>query len=191
MIDVADLMAWLGNPGEPEAVTVIEALEGRAVEIIERETGRYFRAPIEHVEVLRGDGSTLLWLRERPTEIDSVEERARPGEEWTEVPANRYEVEVMTSKLPTPARLRHASRWRADCDYRVTYQFGYAAGQEPGDIRQAVIDLVALKYQERGRGGLRSETIGDYSYTRMSAADLEAVPEIARTVARWRGMVVA
>jgi hypothetical protein len=201
VISVEDLLPWLGNPSEPSVSTVLEALEARAVEIIQAEADRYFGTPIEHVEQLVGDGSDKLYLRERADpEAESVpaitvEYRAETGDAWveiTEAGVDGWEVE-----LPRPVWLGAVLRrkgggvWTAGYQYRVTYTFGYAAGEEPGDIRQAVIDLVSFKYLERGREGLKSETIGDYSYTHMDAADLESLPSIADTVRRWRGVVFA
>lgn len=198
MISADDLLAWLGNPSDPGVTTVLTALEVRAVEIIQSETDRYFGTPIEHVEQLEGDGSDKLYLRERPfPEAESVEGtvveyRAETGDAWVAMDASDWELEY-----PRPiwlgAVLRRAGGdvWEDGYQYRVTYTFGYEAGEEPGDVRQAVIDLVAFKYHERGREGLRSETIGDYSYTRVNAADIQSLPETADTVQRWRGMVFA
>lgn len=201
MISVDDLLPWLGNPGEPGVSQVLEALEARAVEIIQSETDRYFGAAIEHIEQLVGDGSGSLYLRERPfAESESiegtvVEYRAQTGDAWVEIAAggsDGWELEY-----PRPVWLGAVLRrsgggvWTKGYQYRITYTFGYAAGEEPGDIRQAVIDLVSFKYNERGREGLKSETIGDYSYTHMDPADLASLPETADTVQRWRGMVFA
>jgi hypothetical protein len=202
VIAADDLMAWLGNPSEPGVATVLEALEARAVEIVESESDRYFGEAIEHVEQLVGDGSDRLYLRERPdAENESVpaitvECRAKPADAWTEISASGWEVE-----LPRPAWLgavlrRKGDVWEAGYEYRVTYTFGYAAGEEPGDIRQAVIDIVSFLYLERGRQGLRTETIGDYSYSVMADVQgrrnlLSAVPGLESTVRRWKGLVCA
>jgi hypothetical protein len=201
VISVDDLLPWLGNPSEPGVSTILEALETRAVEIVQSETDRYFGTPIEHVEQLVGDGSDRLYLRERPwpeaesVEATTVEYRAQTGDAWEAIAADGsdgWELEY-----PRPVWLGAVLRrngggvWAKGYQYRITYTFGYLAGEEPGDIRQAVIDLVSFKFHERGREGLKSETIGDYSYTHMDPSDLASLPETADTVQRWRGMVFA
>jgi hypothetical protein len=188
VISLDDLKAWLGEPSDPGIDALLTALEARAVEIIERETGRYFRTETPLTEVMRGDGSDKLWLSERPATITSVEERSRPGDSWTAI-ASGYEIETET-KLPTPSTLRRTGSlvWKRGYDYRVIYPFGYTAGAEPGDIRQAVIDVVDMLYHDRARKGLRSETIGDYSYTRF---DIDTALSDPKTIVRWRGAVFA
>jgi hypothetical protein len=85
--------------------------------------------------------------------------------------------------------------WRCGYEYRAIYPFGYTVGAEPGDIRLAVKQIVALFYNERGREGLRGETIGDYSYSILATAvgrrELTSVPGLAETIADWRGAVYA
>lgn len=199
-------MAWLGSPSDPGISTVLEVLEARAVEIVQSETDRYFGAPIEHVEQLVGDGSDRLYLRERPwpeaesVEATTVEYRAEVGDAWAVIDPDSSEGWELEYPRPiwlgAVLRRKGGDIWTAGYEYRVTYTFGYAAGEEPGDVRQAVIDIVCYKYGERGREGLRSETIGDYSYSIMAEATgkrnlLTAVPGLAETVQRWRGMVFA
>lgn len=200
MIQLSELVAWLGNPSDPEAPGLLVGLEERAVATIERETARHFGPVATHVETLVGDGTRKLRLRERPTEITSVEERQRPGDAWTEVTDTADDGWELSTppRLPTPSSLlrKNGIPWRRGYEYRVTYEFGYAEGEEPSDIRQAVMDIVAVKYQERGREGVRGETIGDYSYSIMATAMgtrqlFTMVPGLAETIARWRGAVLA
>lgn len=199
MIDIADLKAWLGNPTEAGVDTLLTSLEARAVDLVQRETERYFGASESHTEILLGNGSTVLWLKERPSALTSVEERLGPGDAWVAVGENDedgWELRTPSSDTAGKRLLRkNGHLWLPNYEYRIIYTFGYAAGDEPPEIRQAVIDLVALKYHERGREGLRSETIGDYSYTALADGvgkrDLYAVPGIARILLRWRGRTFA
>jgi hypothetical protein len=199
VIDVADLLAWLGNPSEPGVSDLLTALEARAVDIVQQETERYFGVSVAHTEYLCGDGTLSLTLDEAPTVITSVDERSVVGGDWTTIAAgddDGFEIRAPVSDSGRAVLLRKGGEtWRHGYEYRVVYPFGYTAGQEPGDIRQAVMDLVAFKYNERGREGLRSETIGDYSYTAladsMGKRDLLSVPGLMRTLARWRGPVYA
>lgn len=200
MIQPSELTAWLGSPDETGLTGILVPLEERAVEVIERETMRYFGASTTHTEIIVGGGTSKLRLRERPSAITSVEERQRPGDPWvsvTEAADDGWELDD-TPRSPTPYTLlrKNGIPWRRGYQYRVVYEFGYAEGEEPGDIRQAVMDIVAVKYQERGREGVRGETIGDYSYSIMATARgtrelMTMVPGLAETIARWRGAVVA
>jgi hypothetical protein len=89
---------------------------------------------------------------------------------------------------------RHGGvKWTRDYEYAVTYWRGYAAGDEPGDIRQLVLDLLAVKWgiRQSGGEGLRSETIGGYSWTRFGDTDMDAVTGGWATVHAWRRPVFA
>lgn len=200
MISVEDLLAWLGNPSESDVDTLLEALEERAVDFIQNETDRYFGADAEQTEYVVGDGSGKLYIRERPADITSVEYRTAPGEAWiaiTEGASDGWELRLPRSETDGGYLLRKGgSVWTSDYEFRVIYDFGYTAGAEPGEIRQAVIDVVAFLYNERGREGLKSETIGDYSYSIMAEATgkrsiLTSIPGLERIIQRWKGLVYA
>lgn len=201
MIAVADLLAWLGNPSEPGVSTLLTALEARAVEILETETGRHFGASAPLTEYLRGDGATKLRLNENPAAITSVEYRTYVGEAWTAIAsgdADGWELRAPPAGSVAGATLLRKAgyRWSTSYEYKVAYSFGYTAGAEPGDIQQAVMEIVAFLYQERGREGLRGETIGDYSYSVMAEATgkrnmLTSSPTLAETITRWKGLVYA
>jgi hypothetical protein len=198
VIALEDLKAWLGVTGT-DSDALLTALEARAVDFVQRETGRYFGIETERVELIRGDGSDTLGLRERP-ELESesvaggitlVESRALTAESWTAIADTEWELHLPMDDtgILGGALYRMGDVWRRDTRYRVTYDFGYVVGAEPGEIRQAVIDIVELKYLERGRFGLRGETLGDYSYT-LGQRDIENVPDLMGTLNRWRGAPV-
>lgn len=202
MISVADLLDWLGNPSEEGVNDLLTALESRAVEMFEAETDRYFGTATARTEYLRGDGTNVLRLRENPSALTSIEYRSQVGDSWTAIAdtdSDGWELRRPTgSDLSDPATvLRKAGYvWSCEYEYRVIYSFGYTAGAEPGDVRQAVMDIVAFFYQERGRQGLRGETIGDYSYSVLTESTgkrsmASAIPGLAVTIARWKGMVYA
>ena len=199
MIDVSDLKVWLGNPSEPGVGTLLTSLEARAVEIIEAETLRYFGTSITHTELLEGDGSRALRIRERPAAVTSVEYRPYPGEAWAAITggdADGWELQLPRGVGGGVLMRKSGYRWTCGYEFRVIYDFGYTAGAEPGDIRQAVFDIVSFLYNERGREGLRGETIGDYSYSVMAEATgkrsmLTSMPTLAATIARWKGLVYA
>lgn len=194
MIAIDDLLSWLGNPGEPNVLTVLEALEGMAVDIVQRETGRYFGPVVEHVELLSGVGTARLRLRERPDEVALVEHRMRPGDAWADV--DGFELYTLPRATVGSELVRTGhQRWLLGHEYQATYNFGYAEGEEPGEIRAAVMDVVDLLYHDRTRKGLRSESIGDYSYTALVGAtgrgDIMAAAGHGSTLVKWRGAVLA
>lgn len=202
MIDVSDLHDWLGNPDEPRVTDLLTALELRAVDIVQTETGRYFGPSTARVEYLCGDGTNVLRLRESPSSVTTVEYRDNVGDAWTvitDTDVDGWELRPPpTSDIAAPASLLRKAGyvWSRTREFRVTYPFGYTAGSEPGDIRQAVMDIVAFLYQERGRQGLRGETIGDHSYSIMAEATgvrsmITSLPAVGMTITRWRGLVYA
>ncbi len=190
MIPLGDLLDWLGNPSGVDGL--VRDLEERAVDIVERETERHFGTSETFTEMLTGSGEQRLWLAEAPSEITSVEERAYPGADWTTLTAaadDGYELRAPTSGSGVASLVRLGGySWKYGYDYRVIYDFGYDEGAEPLEIRQAVLDLVAATYQQRQTLGLKSETIGDYSYTTSTegGGDISSMPGLRRMLSRWR-----
>ena len=169
MISVGVLCAEI----EVEDDGTLPDLIRRATEFVERQTGRYFGEPEAETYYLVGLGDRNLWLPEKPVadeygEYDQplmVFERAYPGADDLELDIGTdYEVRVRGAE----SRLVRLGNqvWREGYEYEVTYTRGYAVDTGPGDVRQVVLDLCALKVGERGSEGIRSESIGsDYQYT--------------------------
>lgn len=186
MIEIDDLRYAL-NTGDltAEETIFLTDLEKRAVAFVERTTGRHFGATQTFTEILDGKGNDTLWLNEAPGSITTVEERARAGDAWS----------VITDFELRGARVIRTDGkvWTSSYEYRVTYDFGYAAGSEPGEIRQLVIDLVKLKYDERCTNiALSSEALADERYTRDAfTSKLESIPWVRETLDAWRWPRVA
>ena len=112
---------------------LIEELERAAVAFMERETGRYFGPPQTVTETFSGIAGRRLLLRDKPTGAVTVTENG-----------------VATTAFTADGRvLLHTVTWSPYVDIRVTYQRGYAEGKEPGDIRGAVMQMVAHLYENR------------------------------------------
>ncbi len=197
MISIALLKEWLGQPDEDGLSTLLTALEERAVDIVLEETERHFSVAAALTEYMIGPGTRTLRLNENPTAITSVSERLRVGDSWTAITegdSDGFELRAPKTSSPSgKAKLlrKDGLAWLYDYEYRVIYSFGYVAGSEPGPIRQAVFDLVSLKYHGRGREGLQAFKAGDVAWTQFSADDVLAVPGLKRTLARWRGKAYA
>ena len=190
MIAEAELKSWLGNPDEKGATALLETLETMAVELVEDETGRFFGAEETRTEYIDGDGTRDLRLSENPSAITSVDFRRNIGDSFeaiTEGDSDGFEIRAPTADAGRARLLRKGSLgWYKGYEHRVIYEFGYTAGAEPERIRQAVMDLVALKYHGRGREGFKSFSAGGVAWTQFDAHDVLQVPGLARALGLWR-----
>lgn len=194
MIDVADLLLWppLAATGATEAdAAALAELERGVVAFLQTQTGRYFGPPELVSEFAEGAGISRLWLRDHathdpeasgPDEVVSVEERNVPGADPTLI--GNYELR-QADRESLLVRLG-GDVWLMDFEYEVLYWRGYQVGEEPADIRALVMDLVTARWALRESFGLKSETIGGYSYTRFGPEDLEACGVGSYTLDAWR-----
>lgn len=205
MIAVADLKAWLGiAAADTSKNDLLEALEARAVAYLEEQTERYF-GPVESPvfsEILPGQGTRDLWLSELPAAVPaSVSEAAYPGATSAAITGTAADGYVLRTRGSEAWLRRKGSYvWTKGYEYLVAYERGYAAGEEPGAIKQAVFDLVRIAYKQRdaaGAGAIVSETMGNYSY-RLSDASASSDPQlradafsVAATIAHWRRPVLS
>lgn len=192
------MKAWLGpdvvDPHEDD--DVLTAIEAAAVQIVEGETGRYFGPVAATTEVIEGAGDARLRLQEIPQSIPAtIDERPWPGADAVTITAandDGYELRSLQAPTPNLAMLvrKGGYVWCRGHEYTVTYSRGYEAGQEPPDIRLAVLEISGAIWAMRdNEGGIfRSEMLGQYNYR---LADVQRVPESVRgTVQRWRAWIV-
>lgn len=194
MIPVEELIDVLDGATDADTAEIVE-LEQNAVAFVQTQTRRYFGPPKQTTEVVKGKGTSNLWLRhiaidEVPADyynevVVSVVERQYAGNDGTAITDFQVRVEDGEVRL---VRL-NGGVWTYGYEYTVTYWHGYPAGEEPGDIRQLVVDLVKSRWNMRELEGLRSESIGGYSYTRFEDTDLDM--EGQATIAAWRRLVIA
>ena len=157
---------------------ILQQLIDRTVDFVQRELDWYFGAPRAATEILDGTGTNLITVRQFIVNSSVVvSERDTVGEAWETVDTDDYEFRVGERGL------YHASEWTAGKrNYRVQYTEGFET--MPGDIEQLILDLVTSRWNNRDNDpGLRSEHIGDYSYTR---ADLEELPGWSAVFNHWR-----
>jgi hypothetical protein len=120
----------IDHPHEDDLISdMIEGARG----YIERRIGWRLDEPAEVVELLCGDGSRVLWLRQPP--IDGVVEIAGLDEE---------EYKVRGSML-----LREDEVWEYGRDYEITYTAGFELDQGPPDLMQAIKLLVGGWHENR------------------------------------------
>jgi hypothetical protein len=193
MITVGKLQAAAPAAAKADPVLLQDMID-RALAFIESQTRRAFGLPATVTEFLSGNGSRILRLPEPPAvpdsdgEIDLVEERAYPGAPAAIVPLEEIQVRLSGNNAYL-ARLG-GPIWCQGFEYAVTYRHGYELDHGPKDIEQLLIDLIALRLAFRGKDGMRSETIGGYSYTRFGEGDLDSIDGAWATVRAWRRLVL-
>ena len=190
MIEIGELADWLGV--DDDATLVL--LEERTVAFVEQTTGRHFGPEQTFTEILRGTSDDTLWLNEEPSALSSVEWRDDVGDSWTAIAAGDSDGwELQGPRL----RRKGGFTWRWNREYRVIYDFGYATDAEPGEIRQAVLDLTKLVYDQREINlALSSEKKGTQQYTRGTVGGsmvdlLMTLPWVKETLTHWRWRRVA
>jgi len=184
----AFLARWGGLcVGVPETWQAV-ALIGAATAFMETQTDRYFSTPRTVDEIVPGNGTRILLLREVPIEPESV----GPVDVW-QARCVGCEMEAVTDYVLRDRLLyRTASRaWWYGHEYRLRYDIGYELNQGPEDVREAVAQIAAWLWNEQGvavDGNVRQEKIGDYSY-QIGATGVgrmvEDLPMVALTIAKW------
>lgn len=178
MISVARVRSRLAlQDGEPQN-TMLALMIEEATATVGHELGRYLGDLRAVQEIYKGPGCMIL-LREEPEAepVPIVEIRGRPLDAWAVVPTTDYVLEGRA--------LRNDTGWPC-CPgrVRVTYTRGYKVDAGPSDLQGLIIDLVTETWRTKGKEGMQSETIGDYSYT---LADLAARGDSwLRISNRWR-----
>lgn len=199
MISLETLKAALEITDSNRDILINEMIP-RALAFIETYTGRYFGETSGTEEIVPGTGTRSLWLTDLPVsedspadEIPSVVEHENPGDAGTTILADDDNGFTLRTK-GVEARLvrKGGGVWTRGYEYAVAYTRGYEVDAGPADIEQVVIDLIGLRLNTGGeRAGLRSETIGGYSYTRFGDGDLDALPGAQSTLDAWRRPVLA
>lgn len=153
----------------------LEALMNRAIEAVQRELDWYFGEPRATSETLDGTGRASLYLRQPPADGEvAVYERTGPTYSWEVLETTEYENDGRG--------LHHRSQWtRGHRNYRADYLEGFDS--PPGDVQQLTLDLIDAKWNADGHTGIRSESLGRYSYT---LADLQELPQWATVRNNWK-----
>lgn len=183
MYDLANVKAWL-NVTDAAHDAQITALMERALYAVQHELDWYFGTSRAVSEILDGTGNRALWLRQPPLDGVTVYSRSGVGAAWSLVAATEYELGGYGSaNIITGRGLFNVGNWtRGLQNYRADYNEGFAV--IPGDIEQLLLDIVSSTWNNRGSDPrLKSERIGDYSYTR---GDLEESAYWGSVSGRWR-----
>jgi hypothetical protein len=85
--------------------------------------------------------------------------------------------------------------WKSISNYRITYKAGYST--IPYDIKMACAMLANMYYDKKGSANMKSESIGDYSYTAEDGignntfGEIGIPPIIAGILNKYKCFVVA
>lgn len=219
MIPIDELQQLVGDAKTD--LHVLVALEEAAVAFVQTQTRRYFGGREEFQEIVQGRGSRYLYLSHAAEDAVlgdayfdasiTVTERVwgSGGGRWgwasgcgctpsssgsdgvdpdtglvTDWELRRFEGET--------ALVRTSGVWLRGAEYTVTYTRGYEEGNEPADIKRLVANLVKVGLDAMTTdAGLRSETIGGYSYS-YGNTDLSQLDDTDQmTLDAWRRLVVA
>lgn len=171
---LADVKDWLGitvNTWDTELTNLM----ARALYTVEHELDWHFGTSRPAEEILDGSGTRAMYLRQPPLGDVNVWSRPNIDQAWEAVDSDDYEVGGRGVFLNT--------NWTEGVrNYRFNYDEGFVT--MPGDVEQLILDLVAMRWRNRDNDPtMKSETIGDYSYTR---GDLESSTFWESVVMRYR-----
>jgi hypothetical protein len=174
MIPPEEIAASLDGTTADDYPRITQMIDA-ALAFLSRSTRRWFGEVEEVIEYLEGRGDRSLWLDAEPVGAVTVE---HDGEA----------IDPATYEARGRQLVRTDGRWWAFEEYTVSYERGYTEETLPDDIRQAVHDLVSEGWTQQGKGGLKSETIGGYSYTRADVGNMggEAATRVDQTIQNWR-----
>lgn len=169
IVPLDELKLALGlDPLSTDDDLLLTLLESQAAAFVNSQTERNWGAPADRTEFIKGLGIPTLYLRGHVDgAIVSVRRRAMNAADFEDVDVADYIVRGDTL-------MTTGARWSHLYEYEVVYSDGYELGFAPADIRALVADLVAVAYSGLGEEGVKSETIGDYSYTLDSAVTAAA-----------------
>lgn len=191
-VSTADIKTMLGISGSAQDAK-IALLAPQAQALIERAIGRTLEQAT-YTETYDGRGAPTLILKHRPVaSITSIKDSlSRDWAGTTAMDSSGYAFQADEGIVTLDPG---ASDWPEDWplagrfsdgnqNVQVVYVAGYLAASIPADILGLVVDLVAAKLNAGAKAGLKSESLGDYSYT---LADLDSLsPTSKATIAAWR-----
>lgn len=170
MVELALIKQSLGITG-----TTNNALLSRlilvATKMIENYCKRSFTLSEYANEEYRGSGTRFLNLKNYPIiEVVKVEENEGLIENPVWIDISQY----VYSKSLVGQLYLNSGFFKSERDYRVTYSAGYESEDSqdsgsspvPVDVQHVCIELVSYLYQNRTGQGMKSERVGDLSYTK-------------------------
>ena len=179
IVTVAELEAYLNATDDGRYQSYLDASELAVGAYIGAQDGIEETASFEEV-VYVGAASPRLSITDGPmAAVDQVEQNASgTGTSFETVLA--AELKILTPWLLE--RLSLTPVFPHGAVLKVTFTKGWNSTSLPSQVRQAILNTAEWRATTNPDGGLQSESIGDYSYTRAtasSAGDALTVPPSA------------
>jgi hypothetical protein len=146
--------------------TLLENIINRATDTIESYcNNRRFKSTVYTEEMYDGTGTHYINLRQYPvTEVTVVEQNnGIAGDPHWDVVDSDLGSYIEDGHGPGQLYYEHVFV-RGARNYRTTYTAGYTT--IPYDLEQACLDLCVWFYKQRQTLVMKSETLGEYSYTK-------------------------
>jgi len=183
LVNLADMKEALGITDNSQD-SLLTNLINRATDIIEKYcNGRRFASTIYTNEEYDGKGSDYLNLKHYPViTLTSIDGRSGDfsSPSWSALDDAFYK------SIDNAGQIYYSGGFtRGVRNYRVNYTAGFAT--IPNDLQQACITLVAFLKNQTKATGMKSETLGRYSYTKsddekdIKELGLDAVLDYYRT----------
>lgn len=196
IVSLETLKRALGlDPDDESEDELLTDLEARAAAWVEEQTERRWQAPETRTEVIEPKGrSRFLRLNghvDDPDEVVALRRRAINGGEWEDVDADLDDPADAEFERRGDLLVHRNGMVPRGFEYEATYENGW--GTAPLDIQDLVIDLIGIAYSGLGEEGVKSESLGDYSYTldtAVTAAQSSLSDTSAATLNRRRQMHV-
>jgi len=166
LVSLDDAKEVLSITGDAEDDKIINLIN-RATDIIETYcNGRRFASTTHTNEIYDGTGDYYLPLEHYPvTTLTSVERRTGDFDTpaWEALESAFYDLDDDGER--GPGMVYHSGGFMEGArNYRITYTAGYTT--IPNDLQQACFKLIAFLYTQTKATGMKSETLGEYSYTK-------------------------
>jgi hypothetical protein len=177
VISASEVRTWLCL--QDEDTGTIRTLIARATSTLERMLGGiYLGEPTTREDLFCG-GTDRLSLDQTPTDgVVTVSTRRDVFDEWAVLDTADWRLDGW--------HIYHRTcfPW-GRLSVKVSYPVGWATGEGPQELQQLVKEMVGMAWASHDagiNGNMRSETLGDYSYTRGNVENLAAWQAVAT---RW------
>ena len=159
LADVKEALGILDNSQDSYLTNLIN----RATDIIEKYcNGRRFKETTYTNETYDGNGSQFLNLKHYPiSAITSLQWRSGDfsSNNWDSIDSSMYTYLDIEGEIYYTGVFSRGIR-----NYRVSYTAGYST--IPNDLQQACITLISYLKNQTKTSGMKSESLGEYSYTK-------------------------
>lgn len=154
---VANVQQYMGITGDDALITRLISVAQKTIENYTKRTWGVTNL----TEVYKGTGTNYLNLKSYPiTAVASLKHNNNlvGDPSWETIDSDFYYVNQTTGQL-----YYSGGFYKQENMYQIVYTAGEAT---PADIEQACINLVAHMFNSRANETMKSETLGEYSYTK-------------------------